>query len=77
MPIASKKSRIILIIIGSNTFFTTILIGVSTRVSDYLSEMERWTGRVALVTGASSGMGKGIAEALVKEGMIIVGCVRR
>ena len=38
--------------------------------------MDRWVGRVALVTGASAGMGAAISRSLVQHGLIVVGCAR-
>ncbi|KAL1260567.1 hypothetical protein QQF64_008394 [Cirrhinus molitorella] len=38
--------------------------------------MDRWKGRVALVTGASAGIGAAIANSLVQHGMKVVGCAR-
>uniref|UniRef100_A0A3Q2QNF9 Dehydrogenase/reductase SDR family member 11 n=1 Tax=Fundulus heteroclitus TaxID=8078 RepID=A0A3Q2QNF9_FUNHE len=38
--------------------------------------MERWKGRVALVTGASVGIGAVTAKELVRFGMKVVGCAR-
>ena len=39
--------------------------------------MERWSGRTALVTGCSAGIGAAISRALIRHGVNVVGCARR
>ena len=39
--------------------------------------MDRWVGKIALVTGASVGIGASITEELAKAGVIVFGLARR
>jgi len=39
--------------------------------------MDRWRGAVAVVTGASSGIGREAVRLLLEHGVKVVGCGRR
>lgn len=39
--------------------------------------MDKWKGKIALVTGSSVGIGADLAVALANSGMIVIGLARR
>lgn len=39
--------------------------------------MDKWHGRIALVTGSSAGIGADLTVALANSGMIVIGLARR
>ncbi|CAB3388627.1 Hypothetical predicted protein [Cloeon dipterum] len=58
-------------------FTQTLFYFGARKTLHYLPKMERWVGRVAIVSGASSGIGAALCVRLANKGMKVVGVARR
>ncbi|KAJ8913673.1 hypothetical protein NQ315_007390 [Exocentrus adspersus] len=53
------------------------VLSTGVNVHIFSENMDRWTDKVAIVTGASAGIGAAISKALVEKGLNVVGIARR
>ena len=65
-------------LVSSSAFRTKCypLVHMANSDSFNYTGMERWKGRVAIVTGASAGIGYELSKRLVQLGVVVVGCAR-
>ena len=53
-----------------------LIVFLSLTTLNHFGSMEQWKDKVALVTGASAGIGYDLSKQLCELGMNVVGCAR-